>query len=546
MAENFIFVTGGVMSSLGKGIVTASIAAILEDMGFSVNVVKLDPYINVDAGTMNPFQHGEVYVTEDGAETDLDLGHYERFLSIQMSRMNNVTTGKIYYSVIEKERRGEFLGSTVQVIPHITDEIKEHIKKTGEGKDIVVVEVGGTVGDIESLPFLEAIRQMKKEKRTCYVHVTYVPILEKTSGEFKTKPTQHSVMKLREIGIQPDIIICRSEKFLPNDIIKKISLFCDVSEDAVISDPDIENIYELPLIFRDQNLHKIISKKLFGTEPVSLFDMVPKEPKMEKWEKIKSIINNPKGELKIAIVGKYTSHQDAYLSLKEAIKHGGIANKLKINIQLIDSEEIEKKKNPEEVINGFDGVVIAGGFGKRGIEGKILSIKFCRENNIPILGICLGAQLMVVEFARNVCGLKGAHSSEFNPDTVYPVVDLLEEQRKITKLGGTMRLGAWEVKILGGKALQIYKTDKIYERHRHRYEISHKFIKIFEEKGILFSGISSIGDVPIPEIIEITNHRWFIGTQFHPEFKSKPFAPHPLFVSFIEASYKYKMERINN
>jgi CTP synthase len=543
MAEHFIFITGGVMSSLGKGIAAASIGALLEDMGFQINIVKLDPYINVDAGTMNPFQHGEVYVTEDGAETDLDLGHYERFLSIQMTRLNNITAGKIYYSVIEKERRGDFLGSTVQVIPHITDEIKEHLKKAGEGKDIVIVEVGGTVGDIESLPFLEAIRQMKKEKKCCYIHVTYVPILESTSGEFKTKPTQHSVMKLREIGIQPDIIICRTEKFLPHDIKKKISLFCDVDEEAVITDPDTDNIYQIPLIFREQGLHKIISRKLFGTDPVSFFNFKPREPKMEKWEQIVNTIKNTKGDVDIAIVGKYTSHQDAYLSLKEAVKHGGIANKLKVNIHLVDSEEIERNKNCDGILKEFDGVIIAGGFGYRGIEGKILAIKFCRENNIPIFGICLGAQLMIVEFARNVCGLKGAHSREFDPNTPYPVVDLLEGQKNITRLGGTMRLGAGEIKIKGGKASEIFKKDRIYERHRHRYEVSPKFIKLLEEKGILFSGVSADGDIPIPEIIELPSHRWFIGTQFHPEFKSKPFSPHPLFVSFVEASYKYKIEK---
>ncbi len=538
MADNFIFITGGVMSSLGKGIVTASVSAILEDMGYSINVIKLDPYINVDAGTMNPFQHGEVYVTEDGTETDLDLGHYERFLNITMTRLNNITTGKIYYSVITKERKGEYLGDTVQVIPHITDEIKNGIKKVGEGRDIVVVEVGGTVGDIESLPFLEAIRQMKKEYRTCYIHVTYVPFLGSTSNEFKTKPTQHSVMKLREIGIQPDIIVCRSEKPLPQEIKKKISLYSDVEEDAVISDPDTEIIYEIPLIFRKEGLHKVITRKLFGTEPIGIFPIKPVEPKLTKWEKIVRVIKNAQRKVNVAIVGKYVSHGDAYISLKEAIRHGGIANGLDVNIELVDSEKLESAEDGTEIeyLNNFHGVVIAGGFGSRGVEGKIRTITFCRERKIPILGICLGMQLMVVEFSRNVCGMSDAHSTEFNPNSSFPVVDMLQSQKKLDMVGGTMRLGAWEVEIKKGTfAHSIYGTEKVYERHRHRYEISLEFTPKLESYGMVFSGFSYMGDLPLVEIIELREHPWFFGTQFHPEFKSKPFAPHQLFSSFIGA-----------
>lgn len=541
MAENFVFVTGGVMSSLGKGIVTAVSSALLEDMGFSVNVIKLDPYINVDAGTMNPFQHGEVYVTEDGAETDLDLGHYERFLDITMTKANNITTGKIYYAVIQKERRGEYLGSTVQVIPHITDEIKSRIKACGEGKDIVVAEIGGTVGDIESLPFLEAIRQMKKEGRTCYIHTTYVPFLGSTSGEFKTKPTQHSVMKLREIGIQPDIIICRTEDKLPQDIKKKISLYCDVDEEAVISDPDIEDIYELPIIFKRQGLHKIISRKLFGTEPIEMFNMKPREPKLEKWERIINTINNSKDKVKVAIVGKYTSQTDSYLSLKEAIKHGGIANKTQTEISLISSEDLEEGKISVDTLVDYDAIVIAGGFGQRGIEGKIKAIRFCRENKIPVLGICLGMQLMVVEFSRNVCNLKDAHSTEFNKSTPYPVVDLLEDQKRVRELGGTMRLGSWSIKIKKDTlAWEIYGKEEIYERHRHRYEVSPKFIPLLVSKGIVFSGMSHLGEILVPEILEIPEHPFFVGVQFHPEFKSKPFSPHPLFSYLISKSVERK------
>ena len=538
---NFIFITGGVMSSLGKGIVTASVSALLEDMGFSINVMKFDPYINVDAGTMNPFQHGEVYVTDDGTETDLDLGHYERFLNITTSKINNITTGRIYSSVIEKERKGEYLGDTVQVIPHITDDIKLAMRKAGEGKDILIAEIGGTVGDIESLPFLEAIRQMKKEARVCYIHVTYVPILQSTSGEFKTKPTQHSVMRLREIGIQPDIIVCRSEKPLPPDIKKKISLYCDVDEEAVISDPDTPNIYELPIIMRKEGIHRVIVKKLFGTEPIALFQIKPTEPKLEKWYKIADTIRNAKEKVKVAIVGKYTSHGDAYISLKEAVKHGGISNGVDVSIDFVDSEEVERNGTEIFQKGGYDGVIIAGGFGSRGIEGKIKTIKFCREKDIPTLGICLGMQLMVVEFARHVCSMKEAHSTEFSPSTPYPVVDILEEQKKIDKLGGTMRLGSWKIKLKGGtKAYEIYGKREIHERHRHRYEVSPKFRRVLEENGLVFSGFSLMGDIELAEIIELPYLRWFVGTQFHPEFKSKPFSPHPIFTSFVKACLEKK------
>lgn len=544
MADYFVFVTGGVMSSLGKGIVTAVTATLLEDMGFSVNVIKLDPYINVDAGTMNPFQHGEVYVTEDGAETDLDLGHYERFLSITTTKANNVTAGKIYHSVIQKERKGHYLGSTVQVIPHITDEIKERIKAVGESNDIVVAEIGGTVGDIESLPFLEAIRQMKKEAKTCYIHTTYIPILESTSGEFKTKPTQHSVMKLREIGIQPDIIVCRTKIPLPSDIRKKISLYCDVEEAAVISDPDVSNIYELPLIFRKQGFHRIISRKLFGMEPLKMFNLKPHEPNLEKWEKIVEIMKNSKEEVKVAIVGKYTSQADSYLSLKEAIKHGGISNHVLTKIDLVSSDELEEDESKVEILENYDAVVIAGGFGARGVEGKINAIKFCRERKIPILGICLGMQLMIVEFGRNVCGLKGAHSTEFNRSTPYPVVDLLESQKKIDQLGGTMRLGAWKIKITEGTlAHKIYGSTEVYERHRHRYEISPEFVPLLSSKGIVFSAFSYVDGVAVPEICEIPDHPFFLGVQFHPEFKSKPFSSHPIFSYFISKAIERKRSR---
>jgi len=533
MKTKFIFVTGGVVSSIGKGIVSASIGALLEARGLKVSIMKLDPYINVDAGTMNPFQHGEVFVTEDGAETDLDLGHYERFTSMTATRWHNLTAGRVYYNVIEKERKGEYKGKTVQVIPHITDEIKNHIISLArnEKADILITEVGGTVGDIEGLAFLEAIRQMKKDlkpENVLYIHITLVPYLEKVE-EYKTKPTQHSVMKLREIGIHPDIIVCRSKEVLKREIKEKIALFCDVSPDCVISAVDAESVYEVPLILHSEGLDERIKEKL---------NIWTKEPDLSRWEELVHQIKTANTCVTIGLVGKYVDVIDSYKSLHEAIVHGGIANNCRVKIKYVDSEDIEK--NGTELLKEVDGIIIPGGFGERGIEGKILTAKFARENGVPFLGICLGMQVAVIEFARNVCNMKNANSTEFNPNTPYPVIALLPEQRGIDRIGGTMRLGAYPciIKNENTKAFKAYKKKEIFERHRHRYEVNPDFKKSLERKGLVLSGLSP--DKKLVEIVELKNHPWFVGCQFHPEFKSRPFSPHPLFRDFIKSTLEHK------
>ncbi|HID79530.1 MAG TPA: CTP synthase [Aquifex aeolicus] len=525
-----IFVTGGVLSSIGKGVTSASIATILESMGYKITLQKFDPYLNVDPGTMSPYQHGEVYVTEDGAETDLDLGHYERFTNVVLTRDNNVTAGRIYYDIVLKERKGEYLGATVQVIPHVTNEIKNWVKKVVKGVDIAIVEIGGTVGDIEGLPFLEAVRQLAMEfgkPNYIFVHVTYVPYV-KAAGELKTKPTQHSVKELRAIGIQPDIIVARSEFELPTSIKRKIALFTNVREEAVISAPDLEYIYEVPLKFKEQNLDHLIAQ-LLGLEY--------RKPDLSKWEKIVSTLRGAEKEVEIAIVGKYIELKDAYKSLIEALTHGGIANGVKVRLKWIDAEKFNLKE-----LKDIDGLLVPGGFGERGVEGKIKALQYGRENNIPTFGICLGMQMMAVEFARNVLGLKDANSTEFDPNTSHPVIDILPEQKKVKQLGGTMRLGAYPCIILEGtKAWDIYKKREIYERHRHRYEFNPAYRETFEKAGMIVSGQSPDGR--LAEILELQNHRWYIGCQFHPEFKSKPFQPNPIFVDFIREACRYREER---
>ncbi|MEW6100924.1 MAG: CTP synthase [Candidatus Omnitrophota bacterium] len=530
----FIFVTGGVISSLGKGITSASIGKILESRGLKVSLAKLDPYINVDPGTMNPYQHGEVYVTEDGAETDLDLGHYERFTHSQASKFNNVTTGQVYNAVISKERRGDYLGKTIQVIPHITNEIKDRIKKVAHvsGADIVITEIGGTVGDIESLPFLEAVRQFGLElgrDNVLYIHVTLVPYI-KCADEIKTKPTQHSVGTLREIGIQPDILICRTEKPLTAEIKEKISLFCNMQKEAVIEARDVESIYQIPLVFKSQILDEII---------LSHFKLICKFSDLKDWERdVVARAINPKYRVSIALVGKYITLQDAYKSIYEALAHSGIANDARVEVKKIDSEIIEKE-GAEKILKGISGILVPGGFGFRGIEGKIRAIKYARQNNVPFLGLCLGMQCAVIEFSRNVCGLKEANSTEFKPKAKYPVISLLEEQHKIKQMGGTMRLGVYPCKIKKNTlASGVYKKNLILERHRHRYEFNNKYKKLLEREGMVFSGIYAKKD--LVEIIEIKKHPFFIAVQYHPEFKSKPDAAHPLFRAFIKAALEKK------
>ncbi len=527
----FIFITGGVMSSLGKGLASASIGALLESRGLRVTLQKLDPYINVDPGTMDPFQHGEVYVTDDGAETDLDLGHYQRFVHSNLTKKNNCTTGKIYYSVISKERCGEYLGQTVQVIPHITDEIKSCILDVANGNDVVIVEIGGTVGDIESLPFLEAVRQLRVDlgkENTLFVHLTYVPYVA-PAGELKTKPTQHSVKDLLQIGIQPDVILCRTDRFLPKEIKAKVALFCNVRVEAVITAKDVETIYEVPIIFHQEGLDEIVVESL---------NMWTRRPDITQWEAIVDKFKNPKSDVTIGVVGKYVSLKDSYKSLHEALAHGGIANDSKVNIKYVDSEEIERK-GVEAFLEGVHGILVPGGFGKRGFEGKIQAVNFARERKVPFFGICLGMQMATVEFARNVCGLAGAHTSEFSPNTPHPVVDLMESQRAIKDKGATMRLGAYPCVIKRGTlAHSAYRTDEISERHRHRYEINNRYREVFEKNGLVLSGLSPDGE--LVEIIEIENHPWFVGCQFHPEFKSTPLNPHPLFRDFIKVAMEYK------
>ncbi|MBP7088586.1 MAG: CTP synthase [Candidatus Omnitrophica bacterium] len=535
--SKYIFVTGGVVSSLGKGIASASIGKLLEASGLKVTIIKCDPYINVDPGTMNPFQHGEVYVTEDGGEMDLDLGHYERFTNAKLTKDNNITTGKIYYSVITKERRGDYLGKTVQIIPHITDEIKNSIKKVSldQRVDVVIVEIGGTVGDIEGLPFLEAIRQLKLELGFGYainIHVTLVPFI-KSAGEIKTKPTQHSVGTLREIGISPDIILCRTEKYLSKEAREKIALFCNVDAEAVIPALDVKNIYEVPVAFKKEGLDKLIARFL---------NLKYVEANLSEWEdKVLNNLRRASGEVNIAVVGKYITLQDAYKSIYEALTHGAIANSCKLIIKKIDSEDIEKN-GAEKYLTGIQGILVPGGFGSRGIEGKIQAIKFAREKKIPFLGICLGMQTAVIEFARNVCNLKGANSTEFNKNNKYPVISLLEEQKKVKNMGASMRLGAYECKLKENTHVYCaYKKEKIYERHRHRYEFNDSYRELMQNKGIVFSGINP--KEKLVEVIELKDHPWFVACQFHPEFKSKPDKAHPLFREFIKCSYLNSSEK---
>jgi CTP synthase len=544
----FIFITGGVLSSLGKGLAASAIGALLEARGLKVTFQKLDPYINVDPGTMNPFQHGEVYVTEDGAETDLDLGHYERFTSAQMSAKNNYTSGKIYYSVITKERKGVYLGGTVQIIPHVTDEIKSVILELAESNiDVAIVEIGGTVGDIESLPFLEAIRQLGLElgkQNALFIHVTYVPYI-KAAGELKTKPTQHSVKELRAIGIQPDIILCRTDRFLPLDIKKKIALFCNVDVEDVITAKDVDCIYEIPLVFHQEGLDERIVEKL---------NIWTREPDLSPWQEVVRKFYNPKDTVKIAIVGKYVDLKDSYKSLHEALVHGGLANDLRVELKYVSSDELSEV-NVEEMLGDADGILVPGGFGARGIEGKILAINYARTKKVPFFGICLGMQLSVVEFARNVLGWKEANSTEFDPETPYPVIYLMKEWYDYRKgrverrdegcdLGGTMRLGAYPCVLKPGSIChKAYGVDKIFERHRHRYEFNNAYRSALEEAGLKVVGTSPDGE--LVEVVELEDHPWFVGVQFHPEFKSKPLAPHPLFVDFIRASYENKLRRLS-
>ena len=530
----YIFITGGVVSSLGKGLASASIAKLLESRGLNVSIMKCDPYINVDPGTMNPFQHGEVYVTDDGAETDLDLGHYERFSSVKLTQDNNITTGRIYNTVITKERKGEYLGKTVQVIPHITGEIKKGIKKVGrkKGVDVLLVEIGGTVGDIEGLPFLEAIRQFSLENKredTMFIHLTLIPYI-KSAGEQKTKPTQHSVGKLREIGIQADMLFCRCEKPFSVSATEKIALFCNVKKEDVIQALDVPTIYEVPLSFKKQDVDKKILHRL---------RLKGKKSKIENWEKnVVNVIKNPKKTVNIAVVGKYITLQDAYKSIYEALTHGGIANNSKVEVRRIDSENL-KEDNYEELLKDVNGILVPGGFGTRGIEGKILSIKYARENKVPFLGICLGMQTSVIEFARNVCGLKNANSIEFNEKTKFPVISLMEKQKSIVNMGGTMRLGAYACKITPKThAHQAYSQTSISERHRHRFEFNSKFKKQLEKKGMIFSGVNP--KTKLVEIIEIKDHPWFVACQFHPEFQSKPDKAHPLFKGLVTEALKNK------
>jgi len=534
MSAKYIFVTGGVVSSLGKGLAAASIGCLLEARGLKVNLLKFDPYLNVDPGTMSPFQHGEVYVTDDGAETDLDLGHYERFTHARMRRENNCTAGRIYETIISKERRGDYLGKTVQVIPHVTDEIKAAIRKVASEVDVAIVEIGGTVGDIESLPFLEAIRQMRQEQgreRVVFVHVTLVPYIN-ASGELKTKPTQHSVKELREIGIQPDILLCRTDRFLPADIKSKIALFCSVQKDAVITAKDVGNIYEVPIVLAGEGL---------DTQIVRCLGMEQEECNLKPWGDLVERLRGLQDEVSIAIVGKYVEFQESYKSLNEALVHGGLANNVRVNVVWLEAEGLEVD-DWENQLEGFDGILVPGGFGKRGIPGMLRGITYARTRKVPFLGICLGMQCAVIEYARNVCGLQGADSSEFDPSTPHRVIYKLRELRGIDELGGTMRLGAWTATLKPGSfAYEAYGQAEISERHRHRYEFNREY-----EATLVANGLEIAGETPdstYVEIVEVRDHPWFLGCQFHPEFKSRPLDPHPLFKAFVGASLAHRVER---
>lgn len=531
----YIFVTGGVVSSLGKGLASASIGALLENRGLRVSIQKLDPYINVDPGTMSPYQHGEVYVTDDGAETDLDLGHYERFISTRMSKINNFTSGKIYHSVIQKERRGEYLGSTVQVIPHITDEIKSCIIQASHDLDVLIVEIGGTVGDIESLPFLEAIRQFSQDvgkDNVLYIHLTLVPYIA-AAEELKTKPTQHSVQKLREIGIQPDLLLCRTEKDLPREVKNKIALFCNLNAECVFTAKDVVSIYEVPLAFHQEGLDEKI---------IEILNIWTREPDLKNWKKLGRTIANLNEEVTIAVVGKYVHLMDCYKSLNEALRHAGIENKVKVQLKFIDSEDLEKREDMKPFFEGCGGILVPGGFGDRGIEGKISAIRYARENGIPFFGICLGMQLAVVEFSRAVAGLKDAHSAEFEKPSKNLVIHLMAEQKAVTNKGATMRLGAYPCVIEKNTlSFNAYGEREISERHRHRYEFNNEYRDQLSKAGLVIAGTSPDG--LLVEIVEIKNHPWFLGCQFHPEFQSSPMKPHPLFQGFIEASVKFGRQK---
>ena len=538
MAHNhvkYVFVTGGVVSSLGKGIAAASLGLLLKSRGLRVTIQKFDPYINVDPGTMNPFQHGEVYVTDDGAETDLDLGHYERFLDVSTSRQNNATTGQIYYEVISKERRGDYLGATVQVVPHITDEIARRIGQLGAtGKyDVIITEVGGTVGDIESLPFLEAIRQfmLRVGKRNAIsIHVTLVPYI-KSAGELKTKPTQHSVKTLLEIGVQPDVLICRTEKRLSREMREKIALFCNVETESVVEGRDVDSIYEVPLMFEKERLDQIVIEKL---------NLKCNKPDLRQWSRFVHRIKNPSDRVSIGVVGKYTDLQDAYKSINESFIHAGAENEVAVDLHWIRAEDLDSS-NLDEYLGDISGLLVPGGFGERGVEGKIKAIGYVREHKIPFFGICLGLQCAIIEFARNVCGLKGANSTEFRK-TKYNIIDLMIDQRGVKNMGGTMRLGAYPCILQKGtKAFQAYRKELIYERHRHRYEVNNKFRKKLSESGMVFSGLAP--DNSLVEIIELQSHPWFVAGQFHPELKSRALVPHPLFRDFVKASVVYQNEK---
>ncbi len=536
MSAKYIFVTGGVVSSLGKGLAAASIGCLLESHGLKVNLMKFDPYLNVDPGTMSPFQHGEVFVTDDGAETDLDLGHYERFTHAKLSRDNNWTTGRIYEQIIAKERRGDYLGKTVQVIPHVTNEIKAAMKKVAQDVDVAIVEIGGTVGDIESLPFMEAIRQMRQQlgrEHTMFVHVTLVPFIA-AAQELKTKPTQHSVKELLSIGIQPDILLCRTDRFLSKDIKGKIALFCNVEEEAVITAKDVASIYEVPVVFAREGVDTLILKYLH---------LEAKERDLKSWEEIVHKTYNPKGEVTIGIVGKYVEYEDSYKSLKEALVHGALAHNLKLQVNWIEAEGLESGERAcEEQLQNYDGLLVPGGFGKRGIEGMLRAIRFARENKIPYFGICLGMQTACIEYARNVCGLVDANSSEFDPATPHRVIYKLRELRGVEELGGTMRLGAWPCKIEPDTlAYKIYGQTEISERHRHRYEFNREYEGTLTAAGLRISG--STPDGTYVEMIELPDHPHFIGCQFHPEFKSKPLEPHPLFKAFVGAAFEHGEKR---
>jgi CTP synthase len=532
-STKYIFVTGGVASSLGKGIISASLAKLLQARGYAVTIQKFDPYINIDPGTLNPYEHGECFVTDDGAETDLDLGHYERFLNVPTSQANNVTTGRIYQSVIEKERRGDYLGETVQIIPHITDEIKYRMKLLGnEGTyEFVITEIGGTVGDIESLPFIEAVRQMRWElgNKCLVVHLTLVPYLA-AAGELKTKPTQHSVKLLLELGVQPDVLVCRTEHHLSEGQKNKIALFCNVDASSVIESIDVDTIYQVPILMREEKLDAVVLRKM------NMPDV--QEPDLVKWEEFLYSLKHPDTEVNIGIVGKYVELKDAYKSISESFVHAGAVNKCKVNVKMIHSEEIDLS-NVREKLKGLNGILVAPGFGERGIEGKITAIQYARENNIPFLGICLGMQCAVIEFARNVLGLKDAHSTEMNPRTTNPVIDIMEAQKKVSCKGGTMRLGVYPCEIKEGtKASEIFNAKMTQERHRHRYEFNNKYLDVFTKAGMVPGGINPKDK--LVEIMEIPSHPWFVGVQFHPEYKSTVAKPHPIFVAFVGAAIRNK------